>query len=645
MDDVKKTVHGEALERFDKAEQFEKVNRELADEDLRFAAGEHWPEDIRRQRERANRPCLTNNRLPAFIAQVVGDARQNKPAIKVHPVDSGSDPEIAELYEGLIRHIETASSAPVAYLTAFEHACTGGFGHWRILTDYCDDDSFDQEIKIKRIQNPFSVYWDDNAKEVDKSDAEWCFVEEMMTKEAFASKYPKDAPTDWEGEFVGTDFNGWLTTENQVRVVEYWRKKHVKRTIYQLYDGSVVDEVPEGEVAFREREAYTSKIERYVLSGKGILEGPEEWPGKHIPIVTITGPEEWVSGRVQYRSIIRYAKDPSRMYNYWQTAITEKIALAPKAPWLVSQKEVEGLEHYWAASNVENRAYLPFNPDPVLGGRPARNQPAAINSAEIHQAQQSIDDIKATTGIHDASLGNQGNETSGRAILARQREGDTATFAWIDNLARGINRTGRIIIDLIPKIYDAERTVRILGEDGTSEMMDVNQPNVDAMGMIHGYLNDLTVGKYDITVTTGPSYSTKRIEAAESMMQFIQAFPAAAPLAGDLIAKAMDWPGADEIAERLKSTIPPEILNEEKTPEEMQAMQEQMAQQQQLQQEQLDRERQSFDMDMKVKMAEIREKMANAAKDIADAEAQDIENDATESGIAQLMERLNGQAE
>lgn len=640
MDDVtkKQTVHEEALGRFEKAEKAEQHNREMADEDMRFAAGEHWPETIRQQREKQNRPCLTNNRLPAFIAQVVGDARQNKPAIKVHPVDDGSDEEIAELYEGLIRHIETASSAPTAYLTAFEHACTGGFGHWRILTDYADENSFDQDIIIKRIQNPFSVYWDDNSKEYDRSDAEWCFVEEMLTKEAFAAKYPKDTPSDWEGEFIGSDFNGWVTTDNEVRVVEYWRKKRIKKTIYQLADGSITDSPMATDMVYRERESFDTKIERYVLSGKDILSGPEEWPGKHIPIVTITGPEEWVSGRAQYRSIIRYAKDPARMYNYWQTAITEKIALAPKAPWIATVDQIAGLEHIWAASNVENRAYLPYNPD-QSAPPPQRVNPAAVNAAEINQAQQSIDDIKATTGIHDASLGNQGNETSGRAILARQREGDTATFAWIDNLSRGIARTGRILIDLIPKIYDAQRTVRILGEDGASELAEINSPDVDAMGMIQGYLNDLSVGKYDITVSTGPSYGTRRMEAAESMMQFIQAFPAAAPIAGDLIAKAMDWPGADEIAERLKAMIPPEILNEEKTPEEMQAMQEQMAQQQQMEQEQQAMAKQQFELEQQLTMADIRAKMAKASKDLADAEAQDIENDAVQSG---MMDLLNG---
>ena len=222
-----------------------------------------------------------------------------------------------------------------------------------------------------------------------------------------------------------------------------------------------------------------------------------------------------------------------------------------------SHDHFKGLEHIWNKANTLNVPWLPYNPDPTAPGAPQRQRPADINAAEIQQANQSIEDIKATIGIFDASLGAQGNETSGRAILARQREGDTATFAWIDNLARGIEHTGRILIDLIPRIYDTQRVMRILGEDQSEKMVTINQVNiVNPWTGDYEVLNDMSVGKYDVRVSVGPSYATKRMEAAESMMSFVQAFPAAAPIIGDLIARNMDWPGAEDIAKRLKAALP-----------------------------------------------------------------------------------------
>jgi hypothetical protein len=350
--------------------------------------------------------------------------------------------------------------------------------------------------------------------------------------------------------------------------------------------------------------------------------------------------------------MVRYAKDPMRMYNYWQTAITEKIALAPKSPFIGTTEQFKGLEHIWNKANQLNVPYLPYNPDPATPGvKPERQRPADINQAEIIQAQQSIEDIKATIGIFDASLGAQGNETSGRAIMARQREGDTATFAWIDNLSRAIEHTGRILIDLIPRIYDTQRAVRILGEDGSDKIITVNEINItNRWTGEYEVLNDLSVGKYDVRVTVGPSYATRRIEAADSMMQFVQAFPAAGAVVGDLIAKSMDWPGAEDIAKRLKAALPPELADDEEELTE----EEYIARQEQAEQARL-REQEAYEIEKAGKVADIEEKLANAqktmadirasfakaAKDAAEAEAQEIENDAVESGMSQLIEQLS----
>lgn len=658
MTDKQQELFTVALERFDNAVSFEKENRELAEEDHSFANGDgQWEEHIKEQRIKQRRPYLTINRLPQYIAQVVGDARQNKPAVKVSPVDDDSDKDMAELLEGIIRHIESDSSASVAYMTAFEHACTGGFGHWRITTDYCHDDSFDQDIKIERIPNPFSVYWDTASVKVDRSDATWCFISEKIPTEEYKRRFPK---ADIQSDFSGDDIlhrGNWIDAKgDHVRIAEYWVKEFKDKTISLMPDGSVVDGKQEG--AVKTRKAQDTKVVRYTLSGDGILVDKEEWSGQYIPVVSIYGPEELAGESIRYRSLIRHAKDAVRMYNFWQTAITEEIASHPRQPYIGTVANFAGLEKQWADSNNTNRTFLTFNPDPKNPAGPQRSQPAGINSAMIQQSMQSIDDIKSTIGMHDASMGAQGNETSGKAILARQREGDTGTFAWIDNLSRGIEQTGRILIDLIPKIYDGERVIRLLGEDESEKLAKLNEDAVNdgSEGWEFYKRNDMSVGKYDVRVAVGPSFNTKRQEAAESMMQFVSAMPQASAVIGDLVAKNMDWPGADLIAERLKKTLPPGMAeeNNDLTEEEMAQQQQMMQMAQQEEEEQKQMMKQGITLDLQLKEAELQLKQTQIQKESAsigeiqartvkiteEAEAQGIENDSVESGLAQVVDEL-----
>ena len=660
MDGIEKQeeIFKAAMVRFDNALSFEKENRELAEEDHSFANGDgQWEEHIKELRIKQRRPYLTINRLPQYIAQVVGDARQNKPAVKVSPVDDDSDKDMAELLEGIIRHIESDSSASVAYMTAFEHACTGGFGHWRITTDYCHDESFDQDIKIERIPNPFSVYWDTASVKVDRSDASWCFISEKIPTEEYKRRFPKkDIQADFSSDDTLYRRNWFDAQDDHVRIAEYWVKEFVDKTISLMPDGSVVDGKQEG--AVKTRKAQDAKVKRYTLSGDGILSDAEEWSGQYIPVVSIYGPEELAGESIRYRSLIRHAKDAVRMYNFWQTAITEEIASHPRQPYIGTVAMFAGLEHQWADANNTNRMFLAYNPDPKAPQGPRREQPAGINSAMIQQSMQSIDDIKSTIGMHDASMGAAGNETSGKAILARQREGDTGTFAWIDNLSRGIEQTGRILIDLIPKIYDSERVIRLLGEDESERLAKLNEDAVaeGQEGWEFYKRNDMSVGKYDVRVAVGPSFNTKRQEAAESMMQFVSAMPQASEVIGDLVAKNMDWPGADLIAERLKKMLPPGMaeenddLTEEEKAEQQQMMQ--MAQQEEEEGKQL--MKQGMMLDLQLKEADLMLKQTQIQKESAatgeiqartqkiteEAEAQGIENDSVESGLAQVVEEL-----
>ena len=553
-----------ARKRFKDAADYEFENREEALEDLEFVAGEQWPDEIRSNRDNDHQPCLTINRLPGFIRQLVSDARQNKPAIKVHPVDDQGDVETAEIYNGLIRQIEMASNADQAYDTAVEQSASSGFGFFRILTEYSNDDVFEQDIKIRRITNNFSVYCDPNAKEYDKSDGRWLFVTELLDEEVFEEKYPKAGKIDWESDTRA--YNGWYVSQKQVRIAEYWVKERDTKVIHQLSSGEVVENVdPEELLALglevkASREVKYDRIMRYLITGAEILE-KAEWAGRYIPVVPVYGPELHIENRVIYHSLIRFAKDPQRLYNYWQSAIAEKIALTPKSPFVMTPKQVAGYETWWNNANVENRAYLLFNPDVQNPGPPQRQMPAALNPAELQQSAQAVEDLKSTTGIYDASMGNRSNETSGRAIIARQREGDAATFTWLDNLSRSISYAGRILIDLIPKIYDTERVVRILGEDGIPDFKPINSVAQGPNGPVK--IHDLTAGKYDLVVTVGPNYATQRIEAQDVLMKFAGAVPQAGQVAPDIIARMLDVQYADELADRLKKTLPPGLVEPE----------------------------------------------------------------------------------
>lgn len=613
-----------ARKRFDLAWEYERDNREQAQDDLKFRAGEQWPEEVKRERTQASRPTLTINRMPQFVKQVTGDIRQNRPSIKARPVDSGSDPELAEVFTGIIRHIEQSSDAQSAYVTAAEAAATCGIGHFRIDTEFTEDDGFEQDIRIKRIRNPFAVYWDPNSEELTREDARWCFVTERITLEEFEDRYPDAKDTDFEGATESDELNNWWDGET-VRIAEYWVKEPSTREIALMEDGTVTD-AAEGVESVRKRRIHSHRVMQYVMSGLEVLEGPQEWPVKHFPIIPVMGEEVHIGDRVVRHGIVRYAKDPQRLYNYWRTTAAESIALAPKAPWLVTPTMIEGQKAAWEAANKGNPPYLLFKPDPnapTLG--PKREQPPTPPTAMWQEASIAADDMKGTTGIYDASLGAQGNETSGRAILARQQEGDTGTFVYIDNLGRAIRYAGKLLIALIPKIYDTERVVRILGEDDTEDFVTLNVPVPTPDGGVE-FMTQLTdkkgnpifkpaldAGKYDIEIITGPSYSTKRIEAADSMMAFIQAAPQAGALIADLIAKNMDWPGADQIAERLRKALPPGMAEEEDELTEEEMAQRQAAQQQA--QMQMEIQLAGFQAEIAKSQAETARSQASAAKD------------------------------
>ncbi len=609
------TLHATGLRHANEAWVAEQINIIEGREDQRFAFGEQWPLNDKIERDRERRPSITVNRLPQFKRQVTGDIRKDTPSSKVVPAKDATKGK-AQILTGMIRNIEQQSNAKAAYVQAIENAVDVGMGVWRILTEYEADNAFEQVIRIERIQDPFGALCDPTARKPDKSDARYWFVFDDMAEEEFKRQFPGKAvdnfPSPPEGGMI------WRL-DKTIRVAEYWYKEEETKTLELLEDGTTryaddqdedetadqkeeggeaagaeapPDEAAEGEPAapsgmalgasggvpqdvsepkvVNTREVKTWKVMSVLMSGRETLSEPQEWAGRYIPLVPVIGEEARVDGRTLRKGMVRDAKGPQQVYNYMRTAAAEFVGKQPSAPFVGTVKQFAGYEHVWQEAGSANHSYLPYNVDPQAPGAPQRSMPPSGATGLDQQAVIAAADIEAVIGIYKESLGAQSNANSGRAILARQREGDTGTFFYVDNLRQALAFSAKIIIDLIPKIYDTPRVVRTLAEDGEHTMVPINgaappgQPSPIPPGKsledlpteVREALNDLSIGEYDVIVSSGPGYASKRQEASESMTAFLQAYPPAAPLIGDLFAKNQDWPGAEEIAERLKAVNP-----------------------------------------------------------------------------------------
>lgn len=615
----------EARERFQQAVDFDRANREHGIEDLKFLAGEQWEAEAMSARE--GRPCLTINTLPPFVAQVVGDIRINKPAIRVRPGDD-ADKDVATAREGLIRAIERESDAQGAYSVTGENQVACGIGNFRIRLKYGSDKSFDRDIVLDAIPDAFAVAWDPLSTERTGKDAGYSFVIDEMPRKAFERQFKGKLPSDLS--IPMNDVDGWFTADT-VRVTEYHLMKETEVEIGLLEGGEVVEITPENEaqiapmLAIRpdgtpaRRKAQRKSECVYLITGHAILSGPHELPIDRVSVIRARGWEITIGSKRIRWGLVRFAKDVVRLKNYWESVKAEKLALSPRQQWLMHESQPGDQDAFRNAAE---------SADTVLtwAGQiePKHFPPTPIESALVQASLQNAQDIKDVTGLHDASLGAQSNETSGKAILARERQGDVATYIYHDNLHAAIAEGGRVINQLIPVTYDTKRTIRIVGEDESNSSQPINDPN-DPKSL------DLARGRYDVIIETGPSYSTKRQEAAESMMQFVQAIPAAAQFTGDLIAQSQDWPMADEFAKRLKKSLPPGMADDEVDENDPQAMAQKQAQMQAAQQQQ-----QIQEAGIQLQMAEQAAKVKKANADAAKAEA--------EAGMAQIaLAQQNGQ--
>jgi len=575
-------------------------SREDELDDLRFMAGSpdnawQWPADVLATRGAVQgqtinaRPCLTINKLPQHVRLVTNEQRQNRPSGKVIPADDKADVAVAEIFQGIVRHIEYLSDADVAYDTACDNQVTYGEGYIRILTEYCREDSFDQDLKIGRVRNSFSVYMDPMIHDPCGSDAEWCFITEDIPKEEYERLYPDALPISvMMSQGVGDQSLSMWMSQETVRIAEYFYIDHQKKKLnlypdnITAFEGSPQDKQLKAMFGkpLKSRTSEHRQVKWLKTNGFEVLE-ERDWAGKWIPVIRVVGNEFEVDGQLYISGLVRNAKDAQRMYNYWVSQEAEMLALAPKAPFIGYGGQFEGYETNWKTANTNNWPYLEVNPDVTDGAGsplplPERAQPPMAQTGLIQAKVGAGEDIKATTGQYDSSIGATSNERTGRAILARQNQGDTSTYHYVDNLARAVRYTTRQLVDLIPKIYDTERVARIVGLDGEVDMVKINPNQPEPVRVIKDPITGLdiekiynpSIGIYDVVVTTGPSYATKRQEAMEAMQMILQTNPQLWGVAGDLFIKNMDWPGAQEMAARFAKTLDPKVLdNTDESPE------------------------------------------------------------------------------
>ncbi len=561
--------HVEAMKRYNRGWEHDRINIERAYADLNFLAGFQWLQELENQRLQDGRPVLTFNRVPQFVRQVTGDIRQMRPSIKVVPVGSGADEKIAEIREGLIRHIEQASDATLdVYVDGADSQVACGIGHWEVAGEYSEDTDYEQNLVIRALDDHVSVIWDPDARKKTRSDAVYCFVPTDLTREAYKNAYPDHPVNDmgnWDGQYV----DNWYD-DDRIRVSRYWYKVATKRKLFKLPDGTiqdVTDEEPDvaaqyqaqGGIPF-ERDGF--KIYWRMMNGTEFLTEPQEWPGRYIPIIPAVGEEIRVGGRIERHGIVRFLADPQRAYNYARSTETEFVGLQPKAPYLGTDENFKDYAEEWDTANVKNWPYMRYTPDPKNGNiPPQRVAPPSTSPGLALCVNNALNDMQGVVGIYNASLGAKSNEDSGIAIRQREAQGDTGTYVYMANFALSIAQTARVINDLIPHYYDTERTIRIIGMDGKSRQVAINQPGEGLVveGVTPNMLNDITVGTYDIQMEMGPSYATQREAARAGMTDFVKAFPAAAPVLADLFAELQDWPRKEEVAERLQILLPPPI--------------------------------------------------------------------------------------
>ena len=542
---------------------FDRINRFEAIDDLRFSAGEQWDPTVLLQRK--GLPCLVINTIPQFTAQLVGDWRESRKAIKVVP-SNNEDTDIASIREDLVRNIEMQSRADRSYDQAFESMIQCGDASFKVTVEYSRDDVFDQDIFIRPIEDALAVVWDRFSVDPTGRDAKRVFVDDRIPKDEFGRKWPHAAGGSNLMENDKIDritLAGWMDQESY-RVTEYWRMIERQKTLalfasgqmYEIDDSNMQELIQKHGSPTKTRVVWCRYAQMHYCTGFDILAGPYEYRLNRLPIVRMSGRIVNVAGRRIRYGLVRFMKDPSRLKNFWRSIAAEQLGYAPKAQWLATQSAVEGRQEAFRRAHLTRDPLLIVNDEAVIGQNIQRIEPPAPQAAIFQEVAMNTQDMKDVSGIQDASLGIRSNETSGKAIMNRQHEGDVASQTYYDNADAALLEAGDVINQLIPQIYDGTRVVRLIGKDESIKFQRINDP-------MDPHSIDLGAGIFDVALSTGTSYTTRRVEAAQAMMDAIQVWPQLMSIAGDLVVKAQDWPGADELSDRLKKTIPPQFLDPE----------------------------------------------------------------------------------
>lgn len=581
----------------------DKDNRDAAIEDAEFFAGKQWDSDVKQRRETKRKPVLTVNRTIAFVGQIVGTRRMNETQIKVLP-ETGGSRTTAEIREGLIRNCEKKSKAARAYDTALQNCVVGGLGNFGLCLDYAKYDVFDQDIVFKEYPDAFSIVWDRLSVDKTGRDSNHVFVSDTLSRTAYDDKYPWATPSEFVDD-QATDMAGWFTSDD-VRVVEFWRMRYRPCTLALMNTGEIVDitdldenDPQRAEIAINPatqqpyiRETQRPYAEKYILSGTDILEGPYRLDISRLPIFRVPAWEITINGTRHRFGLLRFLKDPQRLHNYWRSTIAEKLMMTPRARWVASDAAVSGREAQWRNAHLSDDPLLIYNGE--SGQKPEYTQPAQLEVALVQEANMSVQDLRDVSNLHEASLGQQSNEVSGKAIVARQRVGDIGTVVYHDNLNDAIGEAGEVANELIPIAYDAPRTIRTLSPDNKEAFARINDES-DPNSV------DIGVGMYSVHIATGPSTATKRVEAQEAMLNVFNAAPQVFAQAADLWAEQLDFPGAGKLAKRLRKLLPANLIDPNDLSEEEKAEFAQMQEQAQQQQA----------MQMQVEMAKLKGELEN----------------------------------
>lgn len=572
----------EAKDRFKKVQDWESDFRRLYLADVKFANadsdnGWQWPDDLRKDREDNKRPALTINKTAQYVALITNNARQNKPAVSIKPMGQEASYDAAQILEGLIRHIEYISSAQNIYDEATESQVEGGIGYWRIIQKYLDDDSFDQELLIAPVRDTLSVLLDCDIKQKDGSDSRYGFIFDDLPTSEFERQYPEVDLADVSEAGTGLNEADFWVRDGNIKIAEYYRILEKKDELIHMEDenGTVAEfkrsSIPakyrakfeEAGENIKTREITNKQLEWYKIAGSKIIDR-RKLKGKYIPIIRVIGKERVIEGKLERKGHVRALKDPQRMYNYNSSGQVEYGALQSKTPWVGPEDAFAGNDVAWNNANRSNAAYLTYKHRDEDGNeipKPERPEPPGASPAFLEGMKIAAAEMEMASGQQAGQQQNPMIERTPKAIDARERHGETATYHFIDNLAIAIRHTGRVILDLIPHIYDTERTIQILGRDGTQTNVQV-QPDAKQAYAEQKEKDDVTnvlfnpsVGKYEVESDVGPAYASQRQEAWNAFVQITTGAPELINEIGDLMFQSADFPLADKIAERLKRKI------------------------------------------------------------------------------------------